>query len=121
MWIPVSDPLVTDTTEDALPSNDEPNKGIPRGIIAEIQLHVRPFYELKQNVGHKIYSWIRRFDIYGMTSPDIMLTYRQVLSVTLTLLYRLYYTVRTAILYCTDCTVRDVAHCLLVCGPMTIC
>ena len=45
------------------------------GHIGEIQFHLKDFYDLKQSKGHKLYSWIRRFDVYGMTSPDVLLLY----------------------------------------------
>lgn len=69
VWIPVRD---NDPHNDRLDGKTAPGGA---GIIGEIQLHLAAFYDLKQHVGHKLYSWIRKFDVYGMTSPDVLLIF----------------------------------------------
>eukprot|EP00746_Dinoflagellata_sp_MGD_P026392 gnl/MRDRNA2_/MRDRNA2_162207_c0_seq1.p1 gnl/MRDRNA2_/MRDRNA2_162207_c0~~gnl/MRDRNA2_/MRDRNA2_162207_c0_seq1.p1 ORF type:complete len:816 (+),score=176.27 gnl/MRDRNA2_/MRDRNA2_162207_c0_seq1:361-2448(+) len=43
------------------------------GHIIEIQLNVAMFYLIKQESGHKIYEWSRKFDVQGITSAEDVL------------------------------------------------
>jgi hypothetical protein len=44
------------------------------GHLVEIQLHILVFYVIKQEFGHKIYEWSRKFAVAGVTSADDVLS-----------------------------------------------
>lgn len=46
----------------------------PTGHIVEVQLHLRPYYELKQNGGHHHYTFARSLDLQGVTDAVQILT-----------------------------------------------
>ena len=46
------------------------------GIVAEIQLHLQEMYDVKHDIGHLMYTWVRKFDVAGITSPEILLSFR---------------------------------------------
>ena len=46
----------------------------PTGHIVEVQLHLSPYYELKENGGHKHYTFARSLDLKGVTDAAVILT-----------------------------------------------
>jgi hypothetical protein len=39
------------------------------GHLCELQLHLKKFYEIKNDRGHKLYEWAREFTFAGINNP----------------------------------------------------